>query len=427
MSPYILLETIGGGAMGTVHKARHRHTGQIVAIKVMTAEAVSNSTLLRRFVQECAVTNRLRHPHLVQGLDLGVMDGRPYLVMEFIDGQSLGARIREQQPLSVKQAIGVGIQIGGALQLAHDHNFIHRDVKPDNILLARDGHAKLTDFGLLKDRSSAVDLTLVGTPLGTIVYAAPEQFEDASDVDPRSDVYGLAASLYYALTGVVPFQGRIATVILRKKLTSSFVPPSHFVSSLPEQVNDSICRALDASPSRRPSSCKELIASLAEALQTTEANSIDDPGARIELRALPTCADDEVDFTSVPDRLAATNPEDRRRAFRFPCVMTAMCSPLRGSQHPWQAIIADISLTGICLTLNRRFEQGAIVTVEIRDQCSRLLLSQCGKVCWVRQLNSRTWSFGARFSRPMNESELDALLGEIPKTAVLELSVPKAE
>ncbi len=201
LGPYDLLQQIGAGGMGVVYQARHRGTGQIVAIKVMGAEPAKTPLLAKRFEQECAVARRLRHPHIVQGLDFGVGEGRPYLVMEYVDGQSLGERLRKSGALPQDLAIRIGIQVADALQSAHHHHLIHRDVKPDNILLTKDCQSKLTDLGLIKDMSAGLNLTMSHMTLGTIAYAAPEQFEDAKKVDVRSDIYALAACLYHALTG----------------------------------------------------------------------------------------------------------------------------------------------------------------------------------------------------------------------------------
>ena len=216
--------------------ARHQTTGRVVAIKVMKPEAAANPLLVRRFEQEYTATSRLRHPHIVHGLDFGMDQGLPYLAMEYVDGQSLGQRIKQDGALPLDQVLRIGRQIAAALELAHQHQLIHRDVKPDNILLKRNGHAKLTDLGLIKDLAARMDLTWARTALGTIAYAAPEQFEDASKAGVPCDVYGLAATLYHALTGTAPFEGQLSSVILTQKLQWLRAPrPARAVASRPHR------------------------------------------------------------------------------------------------------------------------------------------------------------------------------------------------
>jgi serine/threonine-protein kinase len=252
---YELLEMIGRGGMGSVYRSRHSETSQIVAIKVMSQELAADPILLKRFEKEFQTAHRLRHEHIVQGLNFGVDAGKPYLVMEFVAGQNLGQRVKEEGPLRQSEAIGIISQVAEALQLAHQEKIIHRDVKPENILLTEDNQAKLTDLGLIKDLETGAELTRTRTCLGTVVYMAPEQFEDARRADIRSDVYGLAATLYFALTGVAPFLGRGNLTIMGKKLKNEFSPPSRIVPSLPASIDRAICQALDAKPEKRPSSC----------------------------------------------------------------------------------------------------------------------------------------------------------------------------
>ncbi len=250
MGPYELLEQIGRGGMGSVYRSRHRQTGQVVAVKVMTTEAASDRVLLQRFEQEFRVAARLDHPHIVRGLDFGVEAGQPYLVMEYVQGQNLTQRVKELGPCPQALALRLFLQLADALDTAHCHQLIHRDVKPENILLTPDGRAKLGDLGLIKDLGSEeANVTRSRTCLGTLVFMSPEQFEDAKRATARSDIYSLAATLYYALTGLMPFQGRGQLTILKKKLQSDFVPPARAVPDLHPLVDAMICRALD--PRRR--------------------------------------------------------------------------------------------------------------------------------------------------------------------------------
>jgi serine/threonine protein kinase len=402
IGPFELLESVGSGGMGTVYRARHCKTRQIVAVKVMTAEAAANPLLLKRFEQEFAAVSRLRHPHMVQGLDFAVENGRPYLVMEFVDGQNLGERIREQGCLSAEVALPIIFQVADALHAAHQSSLIHRDIKPENILLTRDGQAKLVDLGLVKDLSTHGELTWARTALGTVAYMAPEQFEDASEADVRCDVYGLGATLYHAVTGIAPFHGRVNLVVLRKKLLNEFVPPQRIVPSLPAHVSQAICRALDASPANRQSSCKEFIASLAETTAAEEAELGYSELLRGEEALLPD-----------PD------PDKRQGGLRYPSELEVSCRLIQGGKAQLPAEIQDVSQTGLRLRLNHRFDPGDLLAVEIAGQQSGpgLLLSM--RVCWVRASDTARWELGCAFTAELSKSELNTVLGSSESTAVI--------
>ena len=365
----------------------------------MKPEAAANPLLVRRFEQEYTATSRLRHPHIVHGLDFGMDQGLPYLAMEYVNGQSLGQRIKQDGALPLDQVLRIGQQIAAALELAHQHQLIHRDVKPDNILLKRNGHAKLTDLGLIKDLGARMDLTWARTALGTIAYAAPEQFEDASKAGVGCDVYGLATTLYHALTGTAPFEGQLSSVILTQKLRNDFVPPGQRVPSLPRHINEAICRALDAAPERRPGSCAELSAALAN----------ESPSGIV------VAASDSANYSSASGLMM----KERRKACRYPAALSASCYPVRDSEHPWPGRVQDLSCHGMRLELPRRFEPGAILGVDLFDKQAQPLTSVCVRVCWVRQASPKTWGCGCMYGSEMSASDLDALLGNPSKTVVL--------
>ena len=218
--------------MATVYRGRRRETGQIVAIKVMEPTFASNAVLVKRFEQEYAAAPRLRHPNIVQVWDCGQDDGRPYLVMEFIDGENPGPRIKRQGPPPEAEAVRIILQVADGLHAAHRLQMVHRDVKTENILLSKDGQAKLSDLGLIKCLENGEPLTKTRTCLGTIAFVAPEQFEDAKRADQRADIYGLGATLYHAVTGVLPFEGKRNLQILRKKIQNDFAPPRRLVPGL---------------------------------------------------------------------------------------------------------------------------------------------------------------------------------------------------
>src|SRR5262245_3647012 len=217
--PYRVIATVGRGGMARVFKARHQQTGEIVALKVASEIALLDPTLKKRFHREFAVARALCHPHLVRAFDCSEIDDALYQVLEFIEGQNLGQRIRDKGPLTVDEAVAVFTQVAGALQYVHEQGVLHRDIKPSNIMLHESGLAKLADFGLLKNlESQSSVLTRSNQSMGTIAYGAPEQFEDAKRADARCDLYSLAATFYAAVAGQFPFGSGGNIKILRRKL-----------------------------------------------------------------------------------------------------------------------------------------------------------------------------------------------------------------
>ena len=398
-SHYELLEPLGKGGMGTVYRARRRATGEMVAVKVMTEDAAGNTLLRTRFEQEYAAGMRLQHPHLVRVLDCDMQCERPYMAMELVEGQSLGERITQKGPLSERNALRIIIQIAGAVREAHQIHLVHRDIKPDNILLNQDGQAKLTDLGLVKDLSVDTKLTSTGAGLGTIAYVAPEQFENAVCADVRSDIYSLGATLYHALTGVAPFRGRVNLVILTKKLQNDFPKPNSLIPSLSPHIQEAICKALDNCADKRQQSCEEFIASLGYPDSAVRPDSDSDIGGG-----------------------EIAGPEEdpnRRRAFRFPVGTSVACGSLSNSGVRLQGEMQDVSLTGVQLRLPRRFEPGATLCIDILDPNGGVM-ARWVKVRWVKKIADQEWAFGCAFEQSISEDELNKLLGNPRGTVVFQ-------
>jgi serine/threonine protein kinase len=263
---YDLIQKIADGGMGTVYKGRNQTTGEVVAVKIVSLPPLvrNKDVVLKRFTQEFRAARSLHHPNIVRALDFGSEGDTPYLVMEFVDGETLGERIERAGRLSEDEAVRVVVQVAAALETVHERGLVHRDVKPDNILLTADGQAKLTDLGLVKDLESQSDLTHAGGGLGTPHFMAPEQFRNAKNADRRSDIYSLAATLYMAVTGALPFAGCKAVEACLKKLQDDFPPPRSVSPTLSERVDWVICRAMRADPFLRPASCREFIDDLTD-------------------------------------------------------------------------------------------------------------------------------------------------------------------
>jgi serine/threonine protein kinase len=259
---YDLVEKIAEGGMGTIYKGRHRQTGQTVAVKIVPPHMASNQVLLKRFEQEFRAASMLDHPNIVRALDYGHNGTTPYIVMEFVEGESLGQRIERDGKLPEIEAIRLIALAAQGLHKAHKMGLIHRDVKPDNIMVTPDGQAKLADLGLVKEAESDLNLTRTGRGLGTPHFMAPEQFRNAKNADIRCDIYSLGATLYMMVTGELPFKSCGPLDAWMKKVHNEIQPPRKLVPALSERVEWAILRAMSADPNLRPSTCREFVEDL---------------------------------------------------------------------------------------------------------------------------------------------------------------------
>ena len=403
---YEIVARIAEGGMGTVYKARAPERDEPVAIKVLSPDVASNTVAVERFRQEYRASNSLVHPNLVRGLDFGQQGALFYLVMEFVDGDDLATRIEKKKKLDEEEAVHILVQVAEGLQLAHEHQIIHHDVKPSNILLTATGEAKLTDLGLVKCRLSDLDLTRPMAGLGTPHFMAPEQFGDAKHADVRCDVYSLGATLYNAVTGQLPFDARSHLNMLKKKLKNDISPPRQLVPKLSEKVDLAIRRAMRADPAQRQASCLEFIASLTGATVPVES---------IRQEPLPPQPEPEKPKKSADPRPPQPEPEkprkgaDRRVAVRYPSDREASCLPVvRTKEKSWTAKLQDISATGVCLKVSRRFEPDTLLMVELTQPDERIPRSVLARVQWVRRQSPRIWLLGCLFQSPLLDFEVDA-------------------
>jgi serine/threonine protein kinase len=259
---YDLIDKVAEGGMGTVYKGRHRVTGEMVAVKVVPPHIASNPVYVKRFEQEYNAAKALDHPNVVRAIDFGREDGVPYLVMEFVQGESLGQRLDREHRLEEAEGIRIIGEVAQGLDRAHELGLVHRDVKPDNILLTNDGQVKLTDLGLVKEIDADLNLTRTGRGLGTPHFMAPEQFRNAKHADARCDIYSLSATLYMIVTGTLPFQSAGPLDAWMKKVKNDIAPPSQLVPELSPRVDWAIRRAMSPDPAQRPASCREFIEDL---------------------------------------------------------------------------------------------------------------------------------------------------------------------
>lgn len=257
---YEILEKIGAGGMAIVYKAKDLLLNRIVTIKVLREQFVTDEDFIRRFRREAQSAASLSHPNIVSIYDVGKDGDMEYIVMEYVEGHNLKELIREYAPLSVEQSINLGKQITEAIQNAHEHHIIHRDIKPHNILVTSDGHAKVTDFGIALAVSSAT-VTHTEDIVGSVHYLSPEQAKGLQ-CNEQSDLYSLGIVLYELVTGKVPYDGETPIAIALKHLQEQPLLPSKLNPLVDKEFEAVIMRAIDKFPAQRYPSAKELLADL---------------------------------------------------------------------------------------------------------------------------------------------------------------------
>ncbi|NLY89032.1 MAG: Stk1 family PASTA domain-containing Ser/Thr kinase [Firmicutes bacterium] len=261
---YRILELIGEGGMALVYKAECVLLQRTVAVKVLRPQYSSDKEFVTRFRREAQAAASLSHPNVVNIYDVGEDEGVHYIVMELIEGDNLKSLIRKEAPLLVNQALRIALQICEALRHAHDHNIIHRDIKPHNILLTADGRVKVTDFGIAR-AISAGGFTQTGVVMGSVQYFSPEQAKGLP-VGPQSDLYALGCVIYEMLTGEVPFTGESPIAIALKHIQEKPASVKDLRSDLPPGVVKIIEKALAKDPEERYPSAWSMIIDLRAAL-----------------------------------------------------------------------------------------------------------------------------------------------------------------
>jgi len=258
---YEILGVLGEGGMGIVYRGLDKRMGREVAIKTVTEDFVRDATMLERFYQEAEKTGRLKHPNIVTVYDLGEQGGCPYIVMELVDGRPLDKIIRDDRNMPLLEKLRIVEQVASALGFAHRHDVIHRDVKPANVIVQRDGTAKLLDFGIARDENrQGQGLTRTGIVVGTVPYMAPERLRGAT-LDARSDIFAIGVVLFQTLTGQLPWQGEDA--LLAGKIFNEKHPKlSLYLSGYPPVLDSILDRALAKSPDDRYPTADEMATEL---------------------------------------------------------------------------------------------------------------------------------------------------------------------
>src|SRR3954451_10788587 len=254
---YAVRSRIARGGMATVYLAVDQRLDRQVALKVMHANLADDEEFLQRFIREARSAARLAHPGVVHVYDQGQHDGVAFLAMEYVPGRTLRDLMRERGTLSPREALDVMEPVLDALGAAHAAGLVHRDVKPENVLLADDGRLKVADFGLARAVNSATT-SQTGLLLGTVAYLAPEQVERGL-ANARSDVYAAGVLLFEMLTGAKPFEGETAVQIAFQHVTSEVPAPSSRAAGVPRAMDELVAEAAARDPQQRPAAAGELL------------------------------------------------------------------------------------------------------------------------------------------------------------------------
>ncbi len=269
---YELEELVGTGGMSSVYRAHDQLLERDVALKVLHEQFTADDDYVERFRREARAVAQLSHPNIVTVIDRGEQDGRQFIVFEYVDGENLKTLVEREGALPEREALGLALQIARALGFAHERGLVHRDVKPQNVLLNGNGEAKVTDFGIARSLDVHGGLTQTGTVLGTSDYIAPEQARGAR-VDAQSDIYSLGAVLYELLTGDVPFPGDNFVAVAMRHINE---PPPSVRERRPDvspRVDAVVRRAMAKDPRDRFGSMDELCRELSACLEAEDATS----------------------------------------------------------------------------------------------------------------------------------------------------------
>ena len=259
---YEVLEKIGTGGMSDVYKAKCHKLNRFVAVKVLKQEFSENENFVSKFRTEAQAAAGMMHPNIVNVYDVGNENGIHYIVMELVEGITLKSYIEKKARLSIKEAISIAIQVSMGIEAAHNNHIIHRDIKPQNIMISKDGKVKVTDFGIAKAVTSN---TITSNVMGSVHYTSPEQARGGYS-DEKSDIYSLGITMFEMLTGRVPFNGETTVAIAIKHIQEPIASPREYIPEIPISVEQIVFKCTQKSPDRRYQSMAELIADLKKSL-----------------------------------------------------------------------------------------------------------------------------------------------------------------
>ncbi|NBH26522.1 Stk1 family PASTA domain-containing Ser/Thr kinase [Lachnospiraceae bacterium] len=263
---YEILEKIGTGGMSDVYKAKDHKLNRLVAVKVLKQEFSENANFVSKFRIEAQAAAGLMHPNIVNVYDVGEENGIYFIVMELVEGITLKKYIEKKARLSVKEAVSIAIQVSMGIEAAHNNHIIHRDIKPQNIIISKEGKVKVTDFGIAK---AATSNTITSNVMGSVHYTSPEQARGGYS-DEKSDIYSLGVTMFEMLTGRVPFNGETTVAIAIKHIQEEMPSPRDYISEIPNSVEQIVFKCCQKSPDRRYQSMGDLIVDLKRSLMTPD-------------------------------------------------------------------------------------------------------------------------------------------------------------
>jgi len=265
---YQLLERVGQGSMGVVYKARQLSMNRLVAIKVLAPRFAQNLEFIDRFKREALLAAQLSSGNIVQAIDVGETNGVHYFIMEYVEGVTVQQELEKGRRFEEKEALTIGLQIGQALEHAAKRGLVHRDIKPANILLGKDGVAKLADLGLARMTSDLGTIrSETGRSVGTAYYISPEQIRGLDDVDVRSDIYSLGASLYHMTAGRPPFPGATIAEQLQSHLHDQLIEPQYVIAALSKGFGELIGYMMAKDRNNRYRRPADLVADMKSVMQ----------------------------------------------------------------------------------------------------------------------------------------------------------------
>ena len=372
---YALEALVGSGGMADVYRAKDQLLERTVAVKILHQQYENDTEFITRFQREAKAAARITHPNIVNVYDVGVAEGRHYIVMEYVPGRTLKERIKEEGPVPVPQALQIARQIAGALAQAHANNLVHCDIKPHNILVMPDGNVKVADFGIARAVTEST-MTYNDNIMGSVHYFSPEQARGTM-ITPKSDVYSLGVLLYEMLSGWIPFDGNTAVSIARKHLEEDPQPLHMIAPGIPPVVEALVTRMMAKDPAQRPDSSM-LVQDIVRAEQMmrsdTEALPAFDPDATrvltpVEAQEIGALAEAEED--AVPQE-GEERPFFRTKKFKFGLLLILLLGFFTGFFLSfgkfWSSVeIAVPDVTGKQMTLARQILEDQHLRVTVAE------------------------------------------------------------
>ena len=370
---YALEVLVGSGGMADVYRAKDQLLERTVAVKILHQQYENDKEFIERFQREAKAAARITHPNIVNVYDVGIAEGRHYIVMEYVPGRTLKERIKEEGPVPAAEALHIARQIAGALAQAHINNLVHCDIKPHNILVMPDGNVKVADFGIARAVTEST-MTYNDNIMGSVHYFSPEQAR-GTIITPKSDVYSLGVVLYEMLTGRIPFDGNTAVSIARKHLEEEPQPLRSLVPNIPPVVEALVTRMMAKDPALRPDS-RLLVQDITRAEQMmrgdTSAMPVFDPDAT---RVLSPVEAQEIGAIVEAEEGAAAEEEKsffRTKKFKFGLVFILLLGFFTGFFLSfgkfWSSVEITVpDVTGKQLTLARQILEDQHLRVTVAE------------------------------------------------------------